>query len=188
MLAQGRPGYFLITSAVVFVVVAGPVLAIGSCLYGTPTLAPLNIVLYNVLSSEASSELYGVEPPSFHLLNGFPNFNLGFVLALASPVIALLPRGLSRAGWCLAPLFCWLGVFLPQPHKEERFLPPAHPLICLAAAVALGPPRATFEPLAAMGIEHAGSGAPPSARSPAVRAPGQAGARASRFGAVHGTS
>lgn len=38
----------------------------------------------------------------------------------------------------LSPLYLWLTVFLLQPHKEERFLFPVYPLICLTAAVATG--------------------------------------------------
>jgi alpha-1,2-mannosyltransferase len=34
-------------------------------------------------------------------------------------------------------LYTWLTIFIAQPHKEERFLFPVYPLICLAAAVAL---------------------------------------------------
>jgi alpha-1,2-mannosyltransferase len=34
-------------------------------------------------------------------------------------------------------MYLWLGVFWSQPHKEERFLFPAYPLICLAAAITI---------------------------------------------------
>ena len=34
-------------------------------------------------------------------------------------------------------LYLWLGVFWSQPHKEERFLFPAYPLISLAAAITI---------------------------------------------------
>ncbi len=36
-----------------------------------------------------------------------------------------------------APLFVWLAIFVPQPHKEERFLFPVYPLVALAAAATL---------------------------------------------------
>lgn len=37
----------------------------------------------------------------------------------------------------LAPLYLWLGVLTAQPHKEERFMFPAYPLVCFNAAVTL---------------------------------------------------
>lgn len=37
----------------------------------------------------------------------------------------------------LAPLYLWLSVLTVQPHKEERFMFPAYPLVCLNAAVTL---------------------------------------------------
>ncbi|KAH7105027.1 glycosyltransferase family 22 protein [Auriculariales sp. MPI-PUGE-AT-0066] len=37
----------------------------------------------------------------------------------------------------LAPLYLWLGVLTAQPHKEERFMFPAYPLMCFNAAVTL---------------------------------------------------
>lgn len=40
------------------------------------------------------------------------------------------PRYLS-----LAPLYLWLLVFFPQPHKEERFLFPIYPMITLCGAI-----------------------------------------------------
>ena len=34
-------------------------------------------------------------------------------------------------------MYLWLSVFWMQPHKEERFLFPIYPLICMAAAVSV---------------------------------------------------
>jgi alpha-1,2-mannosyltransferase len=36
-----------------------------------------------------------------------------------------------------APLYLWLGIFTLQPHKEERFMYPAYPLLALNAALSL---------------------------------------------------
>lgn len=36
-----------------------------------------------------------------------------------------------------AALALWLLVFCAQPHKEERFMFPVYPLICVAAAIAI---------------------------------------------------
>lgn len=37
----------------------------------------------------------------------------------------------------LLPLYLWIGILTAQPHKEERFMFPAYPLICFNAAVTL---------------------------------------------------
>lgn len=37
----------------------------------------------------------------------------------------------------LLPLYLWIGILTAQPHKEERFMYPAYPLICFNAAVTL---------------------------------------------------
>ena len=59
-----------------------PQISIDSHYYGKTTIAPLNIVTYNVLSSDKGSDLYGTEPWTFYLFNGILNFNLAFILAL----------------------------------------------------------------------------------------------------------
>ncbi|MFH4984880.1 hypothetical protein AB6A40_011589 [Gnathostoma spinigerum] len=57
--------------------------------YGKPVLAPLNIVLYNVLSSHGP-DLYGVEPLSYYLKNLILNWNVACVLTpLSVPVAGL---------------------------------------------------------------------------------------------------
>lgn len=35
----------------------------------------------------------------------------------------------------VSPLFIWLAVFMFQAHKEERFLYPIYPMICLCGAI-----------------------------------------------------
>jgi alpha-1,2-mannosyltransferase len=65
----------------------GTIVAVDSYYYGKTVVAPLNLVFYNVLSSNTSSELYGTEPWSFYILNGALNFNILFALALASPLL-----------------------------------------------------------------------------------------------------
>lgn len=47
-------------------------------------------------------------------------------------------QNLGRPYWLtLAPMYIWMLIFFSQPHKEERFLFPIYPLICLSGAVAL---------------------------------------------------
>ncbi|XP_014240133.1 alpha-1,2-mannosyltransferase ALG9 isoform X1 [Cimex lectularius] len=121
-----------------------PMIKIDSMYYGKWVIAPLNIVLYNVFSSHGP-DLYGTEPWYFYLLNGFLNFNFVFLSALLTPIAlwtvskivsvnarnpACLPYSLS-----LLPLYLWLGVFMLQSHKEERFLFPVYPMICLCGAL-----------------------------------------------------
>ncbi|XP_064896385.1 alpha-1,2-mannosyltransferase ALG9 isoform X3 [Columba livia] len=50
----------------------------------------------------------------------------------------LYVQNLGRPYWLtLAPMYIWIMIFFTQPHKEERFLFPIYPLICLCGAVAL---------------------------------------------------
>ncbi|XP_037738051.1 alpha-1,2-mannosyltransferase ALG9 isoform X6 [Chelonia mydas] len=50
----------------------------------------------------------------------------------------LYVQNLGRPYWLtLAPMYIWILIFFSQPHKEERFLFPIYPLICLCGAVAL---------------------------------------------------
>lgn len=119
-----------------------PVLmAIDSHYYGRTVLAPLNIVMYNVFSKHGAN-LYGVEPWSFYFKNGLLNFNFAFAAALASGPAVLLRAKLTKQGVSkqdylleLAPLYLWCAIFFSQAHKEERFLFPVYPLICLCAAI-----------------------------------------------------
>lgn len=47
-------------------------------------------------------------------------------------------QNLGRPYWLtLSPMYLWMLVFFTRPHKEERFLFPIYPLICLCGAVAL---------------------------------------------------
>jgi hypothetical protein len=77
-------------------------------------------------------------------VNLFLNFNGAFALAVALP--AVLPLAAVRRGKSgrslqqllyLAPLYIWVCFYSSLPHKEERFLCPCYPLLCLAAATAL---------------------------------------------------
>lgn len=47
-------------------------------------------------------------------------------------------QNLGRPYWLtLSPMYLWMLVFFTRPHKEERFLFPIYPLVCLSGAVAL---------------------------------------------------
>ncbi|XP_036076395.1 alpha-1,2-mannosyltransferase ALG9 isoform X3 [Rousettus aegyptiacus] len=133
-------------SLVALILFLVPVVVIDSYYYGKLVIAPLNIVLYNVFTPHGP-DLYGTEPWYFYLINGFLNFNVVFALALlVLPLTSLMEyllqrfhvQNLGHPYWLtLAPMYIWLIIFFIQPHKEERFLFPVYPLICLCGAVAL---------------------------------------------------
>lgn len=57
------------------------------------TFVPFNIVSYNVFGAEEGGgpDIYGTEPWYFYLVNGLLNFNVAFVLALASvPILVVI--------------------------------------------------------------------------------------------------
>ncbi|KAL0995005.1 hypothetical protein UPYG_G00130540 [Umbra pygmaea] len=123
-----------------------PLIAVDCCFYGKLVIAPLNILLYNVFTQHGP-DLYGTEPWWFYFINGFLNFNVVFVLALLSLPLSLLMevllqhydvQNLGRPYWLtLSPMYLWILVFFTRAHKEERFLFPIYPLICLTGAVSL---------------------------------------------------
>ncbi|XP_030883988.1 alpha-1,2-mannosyltransferase ALG9-like [Leptonychotes weddellii] len=57
----------------------------------------------------------------------------------------LYVQNLGHPYWLtLAPMYIWFIIFFIQPHKEERFLFPVYPLICLCGAVALSALQVSF--------------------------------------------
>ncbi|KAJ3291486.1 mannosyltransferase [Rhizoclosmatium sp. JEL0117] len=138
-----------VTAIVAFLV---PTVLIDRIMYGFWSIVPLNIVLYNVLNSGDGKgpDIFGTEPWYFYLLNGFLNFNVVFLAALAAiPCVLLnyvttpstvyvspttsLTKTLSRQ----TPFLLWLAIFSAQPHKEERFLFVVYPILCYSAATAI---------------------------------------------------
>lgn len=126
------------------IVVLAPMIWIDSMYYGKIVVAPLNIVWYNIFTDHGP-DLYGTEPLSFYIFNGFLNFNFVFIGALFAPLALLVAWAVvpaePRNRYCLpywyslAPLYLWIVVMFAQPHKEERFLFPIYPMICLAGAI-----------------------------------------------------
>lgn len=106
--------------------------------YGRWTSSVLNLLIYNVAGG-GESHLYGTEGPLYYLKNGFNNFNVCFVLAML--FLAILPIAKKKYApdllIVISPLYIWLGFMSLQPHKEERFLYPIYPLICLAASAVI---------------------------------------------------
>ncbi|XP_075477030.1 alpha-1,2-mannosyltransferase ALG9 [Primulina tabacum] len=102
------------------------------------TSSVLNLLIYNVIGG-GESHLYGTEGTTFYLRNGFNNFNLCFILALL--FIAILPIAKKKYApellVIISPIYIWLAFMSLQPHKEERFLYPIYPLICVAASAVI---------------------------------------------------
>ncbi|OUM65604.1 glycosyltransferase family 22 protein [Piromyces sp. E2] len=127
-------------------IILGPMMLIDFIYYKKWTVVPLNIVLYNVFSSDKGPNIYGTEPWHYYLFNGFLNFNLLFLLALLSiPLLAFeiliskRPHLFSKMSnslllMKLVPMYLWIIIFTAQPHKEERFLFVIYPLIIFNAS------------------------------------------------------
>ncbi|RWS15255.1 alpha-1:2-mannosyltransferase ALG9-like protein [Dinothrombium tinctorium] len=144
-LMKKRRFYFIKWSLITGFSILIPLVAVDSHYYGKLVIAPVNIIAYNVFSKHGAN-LYGVEPWQFYFINCSLNFNLVFVTSLLAFPIMLMCKFLIKSKrnivnsshWiCLAALYLWFLTFFPQSHKEERFLFPCYPLLCLCAAFAL---------------------------------------------------
>ncbi len=112
------------------------------------TVVSWNIVQYNVFSgSDRGPAIFGTEPFDFYIRNLLLNFNVWFILAMATgPLLVLqyLARDRSTSKFALMhsaffcqPFYLWLAIFSAQAHKEERFMYPAYPFLALNAAMSL---------------------------------------------------
>ena len=120
--------------------------AVSSYFYDRKELVPLNIVLYNVFSGEGRGpNIFGTEPWHFYTRNLLLNFNIWFILAVAALPLFLMAKIFNRQSPTtglrtvvfMSPFYLWLVIFTLQPHKEERFMYPAYPALCLNAAMGL---------------------------------------------------
>ncbi|XP_005091450.1 alpha-1,2-mannosyltransferase ALG9 [Aplysia californica] len=178
-----------IVSLLVFLV---PMVAVDHQYYGKLLIAPLNIVLYNVFSGHGP-DLYGTEPLSFYLINGFLNFNFVYLLALGSlPFLLLTSLVVARASskhkftWLsLAPMYIWILIMFTRPHKEERFLFPIYPFFAMAAAMVLDNVQRVLHVLTRGGSEDKGHYAHKNQWMPAVFSVVFAVMSLSRIVAVH---
>ncbi|GJD10321.1 Alpha-1,2-mannosyltransferase ALG9 [Galdieria sulphuraria] len=130
-----------------------PLFLVDSYFYGKPSVTPLQLILYNVFPKKGKgSEIFGVEPWYYYILNLFLNFNIVFLLSLVFMPVFLLIFPLSKfkisflwnnrqqwmeSLWYCSPLYLWSMIYLSQPHKEERFFFPVYSLICLSGAICL---------------------------------------------------
>lgn len=129
----------VLTCIPIFTAMVAYVMLVDSHLYTRKFLfVPANIVLYNVFALEGEGpEIFGVEPFSYYVKNLLLNFNIVLPLGLLGTVANLTqkPFGLKNAFGHSVPLLIWAYIFCKQPHKEERFLYPIYPLLCLSASV-----------------------------------------------------
>lgn len=128
-------------------IVAGLQGCIDGFFYKKVVTVPFNIVWYNVIAAREGKgpNIYGTEPWHFYIRNLVINFNLWFLIALASMPLVLYQHFVRRQpttkqSWIrgvvfLSPFYLWLAIFTVQPHKEERFMYPAYPALALNAAV-----------------------------------------------------
>eukprot|EP00299_Pterocystis_sp_00344_P018418 c9194_g1_i1.p1 GENE.c9194_g1_i1~~c9194_g1_i1.p1 ORF type:complete len:576 (-),score=115.41 c9194_g1_i1:20-1726(-) len=122
----------------------GGSVVIDNYIYGYPTCAIFNTLMYNALSGGPGSQLYGVEPWTFYAKNLFANFNgiallavLSFVIVPFFSLLGGVKLRLPITVWHLSPLLLWFVFMFNLEHKEERFLFPVYPLICFAGALCL---------------------------------------------------
>lgn len=144
----------LIGSGILSLLVFVPVIGIDSLAYGKLAIVPWNIVHYNIFGgAERGPDLYGTEPWDFYIKNLILNFNyVPFLALLAIPALCVsfvidrkrlglyTPSANQSSPFTilamrLAPMYLWIAILTLQPHKEERFMFPAYPLICFNAAV-----------------------------------------------------
>ena len=138
--------WLLSCSLGIALVVQAGVLCIDFVYYGRWVSPVYNILKYNTHAK--GDELYGVEPMSYYVKNLLLNFNYVAVLGVAvGPVVIwklLLNQSTSdginnQLYWNLfaltLPMYVWLCVLFPRLHKEERFLFPIYPILCLGAVI-----------------------------------------------------
>lgn len=82
-----------------------PMVRIDSLYYGKLVVAPFNIVFYNVFTSHGP-DLYGTEPWTYYLFNGFLNFNFIFIFSLITPFVLVSQKFTTNSTNILfSPLF-----------------------------------------------------------------------------------
>ena len=114
---------------------------VDSLMFGKLVIAPWNIIKYNVFpSGNQGPGLYGEEPLSYYLVNCLLNFNVLFPIVILNPLLQIFAYKYKLTKFnkyhflVSVSIYLWLLVFFTRPHKEERFLYPIYPLICLSAA------------------------------------------------------
>lgn len=116
---------------VILSLITAVTLFIDSLLYGKFSPVSWNIFWYNVVNADEESgpNIFGVESWTYYVFNLLLNFCLPVLLF---SIVGIFHKRLWPVWMSLT---AWIGVFLSQPHKEERFLYPIYGLISLSAAV-----------------------------------------------------
>lgn len=144
--------HVLIRTALHALIVQALAMMIDYYYYGRIVSPIWNIFVYN--ATAGGDELYGVEPLSYYVKNLLLNFNFVALLGIISlPVVLgrkLLVRSFPQFGGdhysgasdglkilMLIPMYIWMAIVFPRPHKEERFLFPIYPILCFGASIAL---------------------------------------------------
>lgn len=143
-------------SMILFAVVAASatfvaVLGIDYAYYGRLVVPTFNIFMYNAIGNAESEgeggtgdDLYGVEDWKFYIKNLLLNFNCILLLAGLMPFACIFGKNKNKNKndtktllTILAPGLLWVLLTFSRPHKEERFLFPVYPLICVAASITM---------------------------------------------------
>ncbi|QQP41456.1 Mannosyltransferase, partial [Caligus rogercresseyi] len=119
---QQRIRFFIEWCILSFLFIALPQIVIDWVYYGKPVFAPLNI------TSMGQSHGTSISERISQLQRRFPTISISKLFS-SSSLSQDIPFVTIYLGFYL-----WLGIFTLQPHKEERFLFPIYPLICLGGA------------------------------------------------------
>jgi alpha-1,2-mannosyltransferase len=114
-------------------VIQGVVMVIDYQHYGRVVAPVWNILIYNTASG--GDELYGVEPLSYYVKNLVLNLNYVAIAGIGAGLFVPLLLRWTDGVILTLPMYLWLSIVAPRPHKEERFLFPIYPVICLGAAM-----------------------------------------------------
>mmetsp|Transcript_18689 Transcript_18689/g.34405 ORF Transcript_18689/g.34405 Transcript_18689/m.34405 type:complete len:623 (+) Transcript_18689:38-1906(+) len=146
----------LLRTALHAVFIQALVVAIDYHFYGQIVSPIWNIFAYNAQSG--GDELYGVEPLSYYIKNLLLNFNFVSLLGVVSIPVILLKKMAERFYpetlfgddhkkcnnsttsmeiLVLVPMYIWMAIVFPRPHKEERFLSPIYPMLCFGASITM---------------------------------------------------
>ena len=115
------------------------VMVIDYVYYGKIVSPTFNIFVYNTKGQ--GDELYGIEPLSYYVKNLFLNLNFVSILGLFALPVVMLKQLLQRDNafaskmLVILPMYVWLVIVAPRPHKEERFLFPIYPMLCAGAGL-----------------------------------------------------
>lgn len=143
---------FLLQVLGITLIMQGIVMIIDYQYYGKWVSPIWNIFIYN--TKAGGDELYGIEPWTYYVKNLFLNFNYLLIGIVGWPIFVICqwmypklssvttaatkpssPSSSFALAVLLFPTYLWLAIVTPRPHKEERFLFPIYPGICLAAAM-----------------------------------------------------